>query len=133
MFGDIPVSIAHIQAGTIRRVAVTTATRLELLPALPTIGETLPGYEANAWFGFVAPKGTPADVVAKLNREINAALAEPKIKSRLAELGTTPIVMTAAEFGAFIAAEIERWAKAVEVVGRVGGLIAMQNRSPEES
>jgi tripartite-type tricarboxylate transporter receptor subunit TctC len=117
MFGDIPVSIAHIQAGTIRAVAVTTATRLELLPALPTIGETLPGYQANAWFGFVAPKGTPPDIVATLNREINAALAEPKIKSRLAELGTTPIVMTSAEFGAFIAAEIERWAKAVKSSG----------------
>jgi tripartite-type tricarboxylate transporter receptor subunit TctC len=117
MFGDIPVSIAHIQAGTIRAVAVTTATRLELLPALPTIGETLPGYQANAWFGFVAPKGTPPDVVATLNREINAALAEPKIKARLAELGTTPIVMTPGEFGAFIAAEIERWAKAVKSSG----------------
>ncbi len=117
MFGDIPVSIAHIQAGTIRAVAVTTATRLELLPALPTIGETLPGYQANAWFGFVAPKGTPPDVVATLNREINAALAEPKIKARLAELGTTPIVMTPAEFGAFIGAEIERWAKAVKSSG----------------
>ena len=88
-----------------------------MLPALPTIGETLPGYQANAWFGFVAPKGTPADIVATLNREINAALAEPKIKSRLAELGTTPIVMIPAEFGAFIATEIERWAKAVKSSG----------------
>jgi tripartite-type tricarboxylate transporter receptor subunit TctC len=117
MFGDIPVSIGHIQAGTVRIVAVTTATRLDLLPEVPTIGETLPGYEANAWFGFVVPKGTPSDVVEKLNREINAALAEPKIKARLAELGTTPIVATPAEFGAFIAAEIERWAKAVKSSG----------------
>ncbi len=117
MFGDIPVSIGHIQAGTVRIVAVTTATRLDLLPAVPTIGETLPGYEANAWFGFVVPKGTPPDIVAKLNREINAALADPKIKARLAELGTTPIVATPAEFGAFIAAEIERWAKAVKSSG----------------
>ena len=117
MFGDIPVSIGHIQAGTVRIVAVTTATRLDLLPAVPTIGETLPGYEANAWFGFVVPKGTPADVVAKLNREINAALADPKIKTRLAELGTSAIVATPAEFGAFIAAEIERWAKAVKSSG----------------
>ena len=96
---------------------MTTATRLDLLPAVPTIGETLPGYEANAWFGFVVPKGTPADVVAKLNREINAALADPKIKTRLAELGTSAIVATPAEFGAFIAAEIERWAKAVKSSG----------------
>jgi tripartite-type tricarboxylate transporter receptor subunit TctC len=117
MFGDIPVSIGHIQAGTVRIVAVTTATRLDLLPAVPTIGETLPGYEANAWFGFVVPKGTPRDVVEKLNREINAALAEPKIKARLAELGTTAIVATPAEFGAFIATEIERWAKAVKSSG----------------
>jgi tripartite-type tricarboxylate transporter receptor subunit TctC len=117
MFGDIPVSIAHIQAGTIRAIAVTTATRLDLLPALPTIGETLPGYEANAWFGFVAPKGTPADVIGKLNREINAALAEPKIKARLAELGSSPIVMTPADFGSFIGVEIERWAKAVKSSG----------------
>jgi tripartite-type tricarboxylate transporter receptor subunit TctC len=117
MFGDIPVSIGHIQAGTVRIVAVTTATRLDLLPAVPTIGETLPGYEANAWFGFVVPKGTPPDIVAKLNREINAALADPKIKARLAELGTTAIVATPAEFGAFIAAEIERWAKAVKSSG----------------
>ena len=117
MFGDIPVSIGHIQAGTVRIVAVTTATRLDLLPAVPTIGETLPGYEANAWFGFVVPKGTQADVVSKLNREINAALADPKIKTRLAELGTSAIVATPAEFGAFIAAEIERWAKAVKSSG----------------
>jgi tripartite-type tricarboxylate transporter receptor subunit TctC len=117
MFGDIPVSIGHIQAGTVRIVAVTTATRLDLLPAVPTIGETLPGYEANAWFGFVVPKGTQADVVAKLNREINAALADPKIKTRLAELGTSAIVATPAEFGAFIASEIERWAKAVKSSG----------------
>jgi tripartite-type tricarboxylate transporter receptor subunit TctC len=117
MFGDIPVSIGHIQAGTVRIVAVTTATRLDLLPAVPTIGETLPGYEANAWFGFVVPKGTPPDIVAKLNREINAALADPKIKARLAELGTTAIVATPAEFGAFIATEIERWAKAVKSSG----------------
>ena len=117
MFGDIPVSIGHIQAGTVRIVAVTTATRLDLLPAVPTIGETLPGYEAKAWFGFVVPKGTQADVVAKLNREINAALADPKIKTRLAELGTSAIVATPAEFGAFIASEIERWAKAVKSSG----------------
>ena len=117
MFGDIPVSIGHIQAGTVRIVAVTTATRLDLLPAVPTIGETLPGYEANAWFGFVVPKGTPPDIVAKLNREINAALADPKIKTRLAELGTSAIVATPAEFGAFIASEIERWAKAVKSSG----------------
>ena len=117
MFGDIPVSIGHIQAGTVRIVAVTTTTRLDLLPAVPTIGETLPGYEANAWFGFVVPKGTQADVVSKLNREINAALADPKIKTRLAELGTSAIVATPAEFGAFIAAEIERWAKAVKSSG----------------
>jgi tripartite-type tricarboxylate transporter receptor subunit TctC len=117
MFGDIPVSIGHIQAGTVRIVAVTTATRLDLLPAVPTIGETLPGYEANAWFGFVVPKGTPGVVVEKLNRAINAALADPKIKTRLAELGTTAIVATPAEFGAFIGAEVERWAKAVKSSG----------------
>src|SRR5262245_13105571 len=117
MFGDIPVSIGHIQAGAVRIIAVTTAARLDLLPAVPTIGETLPGYEANAWFGFVVPKGTPPDIVGKLNREINAALAEPKIKARLAELGTTPIVATPVEFGVFIGAEVERWAKAVKSSG----------------
>ena len=87
MFDTMPSSIAHIRAGKLRALAVTTATRSEALPDVPTVADFVPGYEASAWFGIGAPKGTPAEIVEKLNREINAALADPKVKARLAELG----------------------------------------------
>jgi tripartite-type tricarboxylate transporter receptor subunit TctC len=116
-FGDIPTAIAHIKFGAIRALAVTTTTRTAALPELAPIAETVPGYEASAWFGFAAPRGTPAETVARLNREINAALADEKIKARIADLGSTPMLFSAAEFGAFIASETEKWAKAVKFSG----------------
>ena len=87
MFGTMPASIEHIRAGKLRALAVTTATRSEVLPDIPTVGDFVPGYEASAWYGVGAPKDTPAEIVDKLNKEINAALADPKMKARLADLG----------------------------------------------
>lgn len=116
-FGDLPTGLPHIRSGAIRALAVTTAARSDLLPELPPIADTVPGFEASAWFGFVAPKGTSPEIVDRLNREINAVLAEPKIKARIAELGSSPMIMTPAEFGAFIASETAKWAKAVALSG----------------
>jgi tripartite-type tricarboxylate transporter receptor subunit TctC len=105
--------IEHIRAGQLRALAVTTATRSELLPDTPTVGEFVKGYEASQWYGIGVPKDTPADVVAKLNSEINAALADPKMKARLADLGSVPTPMTPAQFGKHIADETEKWGKVV--------------------
>jgi tripartite-type tricarboxylate transporter receptor subunit TctC len=105
--------IEHIRAGQLRALAVTTATRSELLPDTPTVGEFVRGYEASQWYGIGVPKDTPADVVAKLNSEINAALADPKMKVRLADLGSVPTPMTPAQFGKHIADETEKWGKVV--------------------
>ncbi len=113
MFDPIVSSIAHIRAGKLRPLAVTTSTRSEALPDVPTMGDFVPGYEASVWFGVGAPRNTPAEIVDKLNKEINAGLADPKIKARLAELGSVPMPMTPAEFGKFIADEIEKWGKVV--------------------
>jgi tripartite-type tricarboxylate transporter receptor subunit TctC len=95
---------------------VTTATRLEVLPDIPTVGEFVAGYEASGWQGLGAPKNTPAYIVEKLNKEINAALVDPKIKARLLDLGGTPMPMMPADFGKFIAAEIEKWGKVIRAV-----------------
>jgi tripartite-type tricarboxylate transporter receptor subunit TctC len=116
-FGDIPTAISHIRSGAIRALAVTTPTRTEILPDLPPIADAVPGYDASAWFGFVAPKGTPGEVIDKLNREINAALTDEKIKARIADLGSTPIIVSPGEFGAFIASETQKWSKAVALSG----------------
>ena len=89
MFDTMPSSIEYIRAGKLRALAVTTATRSEVLPDIPTVGEFVPGYEASAWYGVGAPKNTPAEIIDKLNKEINAGLADPKIKARLADLGGT--------------------------------------------
>jgi tripartite-type tricarboxylate transporter receptor subunit TctC len=113
MFEPTVSTIAHIRAGELRALAVTTATRSELLPDVPSVGEFLPGYEASQWYGIGAPKNTPAEVVAKLNQEINAALADPKMKARLADLGGVPTPMTPAEFAKLIADETEKWGKVV--------------------
>jgi tripartite-type tricarboxylate transporter receptor subunit TctC len=96
---------------------VTTAARLDEFPDVPTIGEFVPGYEASAWYGIGAPKGTPADIVDKLNKETNAALADPKIKARLAEFGGTMLAGSPADFGKFIATETEKWGKVVRFAG----------------
>lgn len=117
MFPTLPAAIEHIKAGTMRALAVTTATRSEALPGVPTVGDFLPGYEASAWYGIGAPKNTPPDVVATLNKEINAALADPKIKARLADLGGSVMGGSSADFGRLIADESEKWAKVVKFSG----------------
>jgi tripartite-type tricarboxylate transporter receptor subunit TctC len=117
MFDNMPSSIEFIRSGKLRALAVTTAKRSAQLPNVPTVAETVPGYEASAWFGMGAPKGTPADVVAKLNREINEALADPKMKARLAELGGDPIAGTPADFWKIHTYETEKWAKVVKSSG----------------
>jgi tripartite-type tricarboxylate transporter receptor subunit TctC len=113
MFEPTISVIEHIRAGKLRALAVTTATRSELLPDVPTVGEFVPGYEATQWYGIGAPKNTPADVIATLNKEINAALADPRMKARFADLGSIPTPMTPAGFAKLIADETEKWGKVV--------------------
>ena len=105
--------IEYIKAGKLRALAVTTATRLDALPDVPTMGDFLPGYEASAWYGVGAPKNTPAEIIDKLNKEINAGLADPKMKARLADLGGTVIAGSPADFGKLIADETEKWGKVI--------------------
>src|SRR5271166_289586 len=116
-FAGIPSSIEYIRAGRLRALAVTTATRSEVLPDVPTLSDFLPGYEASFWGGFCAPKNTRIEVVDKLNREINAALADPKMKARLADLGGTALALSPADFGKHIAGETEKWGKLVKLLG----------------
>jgi tripartite-type tricarboxylate transporter receptor subunit TctC len=116
-FGPIPETIEHIRAGKLRPLAVTTAMRLESLPNIPTVGEFVPGYEASGWHGVGAPTNTPREIVEKLNSEINAALADPKLKTRLGDLGGTALVGSTADFGKLIADETEKWAKVVKYAG----------------
>jgi tripartite-type tricarboxylate transporter receptor subunit TctC len=117
MFPTAPASIEYVRASKLRALAVTTATRSEALPDLPTVGDFVPGYEASGWYGVVAPKNTPAEIVNKLNKEINAALADPKLKARFAELGATPLVGSSADFGKLLADETEKWGKVVKFSG----------------
>jgi tripartite-type tricarboxylate transporter receptor subunit TctC len=116
-FDNLPSSIELIRSGKVRALAVTTAARSELMPELPTIAEFLPGYEASAWFGVGAPKGTPSEIVEKVNQALNAAFADARTKARIAELGGTPLPGSPADFGRMIAAEIEKWGKVVELSG----------------
>jgi tripartite-type tricarboxylate transporter receptor subunit TctC len=113
MFSPLPESIATIRAGKVRALAVTTAVRAEALPDVPTVGESIPGFEASTWQGIGAPKNTPAEIVNRLNKEINAALADPKIKERLAELGSMPTPMSPADFEKLIVTETEKWGKVI--------------------
>ena len=117
MFDNMPSSVAHIKAGSLRPLAVTTETRNEQLPDVPTVGETVPGYEASAWFGIGVPKGTPKEIIEKLNKAVQEAFDDPKVKARLAELGGTPLRGTPEDFGKIIAAETEKWKKVVEFSG----------------
>jgi tripartite-type tricarboxylate transporter receptor subunit TctC len=117
MFDNLPSSIEFIRSGKLRALAVTTDKRNEALPDVPTVGETVSGYEASAWFGIGAPKGTPAAIVEKVNSAVNAALADPKMKARLAELGGIPMPGSPADFGQVMASETEKWAKAVKFSG----------------
>jgi len=116
-FAGMPETIEYIRAGTVRPLAVTSATRAEALPDLPTVAEFVPGYESNVWFGVAAPRNTPAEIVDRLNKEINAGLADPKLKARFADLGSTVFPGSPADFGKLIAAETEKWAKVVKFAG----------------
>jgi len=114
IFDNMPPSLPHIRSGKLRALAVTTAIRSEALPEVPTVAETVPGYEASAFYGMGVPKGTPPEIVDKLNKEINAALADPNIKARLADLGGMLTPGTPADFGKLVAAETEKWAKVIK-------------------
>jgi tripartite-type tricarboxylate transporter receptor subunit TctC len=112
-FGTTASSIEHIKAGKIRALGVTTTARAEALPDVPTIAEFVPGYEASNWYGVGIPKNTPVEIIDMLNKEINAALADPNMKARLADLGGTVLAGSPADFGKFIADETEKWAKVI--------------------
>jgi tripartite-type tricarboxylate transporter receptor subunit TctC len=112
-FSPLPESIAVIKGGKVRALAVTSAKPSEALPGVPTVGETVPGFESSTWQGIGAPKGTPAEIVTRINAEMNAALDDPGIKTRLASLGSTPLPMSPGEFRTFIVAETEKWAKVI--------------------
>ncbi len=112
-FDNLQPSIPHIKAGTLRALAVTTTARSEVLPDVPPIADFVPGYDASTWNGVVAPRGTPAEIVDRLNKEINAGLADAKFKARLAEMGASPLIGSPAEFGKFIAEDIAKWAKVI--------------------
>jgi len=116
-FSPLPESISTIKGGKVRALAVTTAGRSEALPDVPTVGDFVAGYEATVWFGIGAPKATTAEIVDKLNKEINAGLADPQLKARLADLGGTVIAGSPSDFGSFVAAETDKWAKVVRFAG----------------
>jgi tripartite-type tricarboxylate transporter receptor subunit TctC len=117
IFDNMPGSIGYIRAGKLRPLAVTTAARSELLPDVPPLGDFVPGYAASAWYGVGAPKGTPAAIVARLNQEINAALADPAMKARLIDLGGTVLAGSPADLGNLMAVETEKWGKVVKFSG----------------
>jgi tripartite-type tricarboxylate transporter receptor subunit TctC len=117
MFPNTVSSIEYIRAGRLRALAVTTVTRSDALPDIPTVGDFVPGYEASNWYGIGAPRNTPVEVIEKLNKETNAGLADPKIKARLADLGGTVLPGTPADFGKLIADETEKWGKVVKFTG----------------
>jgi tripartite-type tricarboxylate transporter receptor subunit TctC len=121
MFDTTPASIGHIRAGQIRALAVTTTSRSSVLPDIPTVADFVPGYESSAWYGIGAPKDTPAEIVELLNREINAALAEPQMKARLADLGGTVLPGSVAEFSALISSETDKWGRVVKISGAKPG------------
>jgi len=112
-FATLPVAGEYIKAGKLRALAVSSATRVEVLPDVPTVGEFVPGYDANSWYGVVAPKNTPVEIIDRLNREINTSLADRGLRARLADQGTMAITGSPADFGKFIADETEKWAKVI--------------------
>jgi tripartite-type tricarboxylate transporter receptor subunit TctC len=116
-FATMTASIGHIRSGQLRALAVTTLKRSDALPGVPTVAETVPGFEASSWFGIAAPKGTPADIIAILNRETNAGLADPTIKARLDDMGGMALTGSAADFGKLIADETEKWGKVIRDAG----------------
>jgi len=116
LFATTPGTTEYVRTGKLRALAVTTAARAAVLPDLPVVADFLPGYEASQWYGVGAPKNTPAEIVERLNKEINAALADPKMKARFADIGGEPLAGSPAEFGKLIAAETEKWGKVVRAV-----------------
>jgi tripartite-type tricarboxylate transporter receptor subunit TctC len=116
-FDVMVTSLPHIRTGALRALGMTGTSRFDLLPDVPTIAETVPGYEARTWAGVGVPRGTPPEIIDRLNSEINAGLASATIKTRLAEIGTVPMILRAAEFGAYIAAEAQKWDKVVKSAG----------------
>jgi len=117
LFDPIPASIEYIRTGKLRALAVTTATRSDALPDIPTVGEFVPGFEASTWYGVGAPKNTPAEIIDKLNLAINSAVADPTLKARFADLGGTVLAGSPADFGKLIADETEKWAKVIKLAG----------------
>jgi tripartite-type tricarboxylate transporter receptor subunit TctC len=113
----MPQVIEFVKDGRLRALGITPATRSQMLPDVPSIGEVVKGYDASGWFGICAPKGTPADVIAKLNAAITAGIADPKIHERLVAVGSEPRAMTSDEFSKFVTGEIEKWRKVVEFAG----------------
>ena len=117
MFDNLPSSIEHIRAGRLRPVAVTSAARLQALPDIPTVGDFVPGFETSAWAGIGAPKNTPAEIIDTLNREINAALAEPVVQARIADLGGLVLVLSPSAYIRLIAQETDKWARVIKFSG----------------
>jgi len=117
MIDPLPASIEHVRSGTLRPLAVTTAARYPALPDIPTVNEFVPGYLADSWYGAGVPRNTPTEIIDKLNREINAGLANPKITARITELGASVLTGSPADFGKMIAVETEKWGKVVKASG----------------
>jgi tripartite-type tricarboxylate transporter receptor subunit TctC len=117
MFDTTPGSLPHIRAGQLRALAVTTASRIDVLPNLPTVGEFVPGYEASQWYGLVGPKNIPREIIDRLNKEVNVAITGPGLKAKLADLGGAPLQGTPEDFGALIVSETEKWGKVVKFSG----------------
>ena len=116
-FAVVTTAIEYIRTGKLRALAVTSATRQEALPDIQPVADFLPGYEASGWFGLFAPRNTPAEIIDKLNKEINAALADPKVKARLADLGGTVVLGSPADFGKLVVDDKEKWAKVIRAAG----------------
>jgi tripartite-type tricarboxylate transporter receptor subunit TctC len=114
MFDPVGEAIGYIKAGRLRALAVTSATRLAALPDIPTVGDFVPGYEADGWSGMGVPKHTPVEIIDTINKEINAGLADPKMKARLADLGSTPFAQSSEDFGKLISEEINKWAEVIK-------------------
>ena len=117
LFSNMLTAIEHIKSGMLRALAITTAARSQALPDTPTVGESVPGYEASNWWGVGAPKNVSPEIIEKLNKEISTVVADPNVKSRLVGLGVSPMSMTSAEFGKLIADETENWSKVIEFAG----------------
>src|ERR1700761_4763956 len=114
MFSPIPASIGYVKSGQLRPLAVASPSRLAILPDVPTVAETVPGFDASGWHGLTAPKGTPAEIIEAINKDANADLADAAFKAKIGDLGGIPMPMSVAEFGKFIADDIQKWAKVIK-------------------